>query len=226
MGSRSVSCSARVPSSAGPRPALSTASSQALPPPLPDKVQVRQSSEVTTAHAEIAELRAEVQEAHRQAEEERLRSAETMEQLNKEQTERWTVAREYEAAHKALRIREVEVRELQLLGKYFSCRNRPLAPLELGAAELAEELRGRCTRLSEEASRFRAERDLLRAERVRADCVDRVQRARSGGGFREAACVPSAVDVTPAYRLLEHRSALSNCGCIPPTPARVPTPVA
>merc|ERR1712007_301015 len=97
---------------------------------------------------------------------------------------------------------------------------------ELGAAALAEELRGRCTRLSEVASRFRAERDLLRAERDRADRVDKFERGRLGGGFREAACVSSDIDVTPVYRLLEHRRALSNFGSIPPTPGRVPTPVA
>jgi len=68
---------------------------------------------------------------------------------------------------RALRVSEAENGELRIAGRYLAgLRSAKPSGHELQLAELVEELRGRCGRLSEEASQLRAERDLLRAERA------------------------------------------------------------
>eukprot|EP00811_Abedinium_folium_P000074 NODE_10067_length_1379_cov_3.003195.p1 GENE.NODE_10067_length_1379_cov_3.003195~~NODE_10067_length_1379_cov_3.003195.p1 ORF type:complete len:364 (+),score=152.51 NODE_10067_length_1379_cov_3.003195:129-1094(+) len=160
---RSGSCTARKASTSSAGLGQSMASLTAAPP----AAVLESGVDVTVTLGELAELRTEVANARGEVEEERSRGAAAADKLTEEAAERWQAARELEAVRRALRVRDAEVRELQLLGKYFSGRERAAAPPALDAAELAEELRGRCMRLSDETARLRVERDLLRAERER-----------------------------------------------------------
>lgn len=127
-----------------------------LPSPLPRPPASTQSSAGAHGAAEgLFKLRSELQKM-----EDRLLAVED---------ERIASARELEAARHSLRVREAEVRELQLVGKYFAGRPRPPSAQEMSAAALAEELRGQCASLTDEVSQLRAERDLMRAERSRAE---------------------------------------------------------
>lgn len=116
-----------------------------------------------------ARLRCELRQARAEAEEGRARALEASRQLQAEGESQSQLARDLEAATRSLRVKEAEVRELQLLGKYFAGRSKTPPQRELDVAGLAEELRGRCVQLSQELERTRAERDLLRAERAGAD---------------------------------------------------------
>jgi len=78
--------------------------------------------------------------------------------------ERLQAAQDAEASKNSLRIREAEVRELQLMSKYFSSHKQRPTSEELNAAELAEELRQRCARLTSQVDQLRNERDLFKAE--------------------------------------------------------------
>merc|ERR1712232_86059 len=70
------------------------------------------------------------------------------------------------SSERLLRIRDAEVRDLQLLLKYFSSRPpEKTATLEmLEPAEIAEKLRGKCSWLVDQAEKARSERDILQAE--------------------------------------------------------------
>uniref|UniRef100_A0A7S4PZM0 Uncharacterized protein n=1 Tax=Alexandrium monilatum TaxID=311494 RepID=A0A7S4PZM0_9DINO len=130
---------------------------------------------------QVAELRAELQQARDEISERGRHAGLAEARLAEQEEERFRAAQELGAARRALEVREAEVKELQLIGKYFAGRETPPTPPEFSAAELAEELRVRCARLSEEAQQLRMERDLLRAERnhaVRAEHTDRY-----AGGF-------------------------------------------
>eukprot|EP00933_Yihiella_yeosuensis_P055961 TRINITY_DN5493_c0_g3_i2.p1 TRINITY_DN5493_c0_g3~~TRINITY_DN5493_c0_g3_i2.p1 ORF type:complete len:635 (+),score=178.71 TRINITY_DN5493_c0_g3_i2:117-2021(+) len=121
------------------------------------------------AAAETAKLREELNQAKLEIEREKQRGDEALKKLNNQEDGQLLAAKEVESARRALRVREAEVRELQLISKYFANREKPPTPQELEVAELAEELRKQCSRLQVDLDQIRAERDLLRAERDRAE---------------------------------------------------------
>lgn len=130
----------------------------------------------TAAGAEVeARLRSELLQAKGEAEEGRAQAAEAALRVREQEEQQASAAKDLDAMQREMRVREAEVRELQLLGKYFAGRCKPPTKLELDAATLAEELRARCSHLTEELDRIRSERDLLRAERGWVD--------RAGGGL-------------------------------------------
>lgn len=108
-----------------------------------------------------ANLLAELHEAEDIAERDRLAAADASQRAADADVERLHVARDLEATRHTLRVREAEIRQLHILGKYFAGRPSP----KLDVAEIAEELRERCAELTAEVERIRIERDLLRAER-------------------------------------------------------------
>lgn len=118
--------------------------------------------------AALLQLRLEVQHVRGEVEQERVKTEQAVQRATKFEQEHLRVAQGWEAAQQSLRVREAEVRELQLISKYFVGRAKPPTQQEIDVAELAEELRKRCAGLAEEAERLRLERDLLRAERNRA----------------------------------------------------------
>merc|ERR1712008_333846 len=134
--------------------------------------------------AALACLQAEAQEAKRVAVEEQHRAAEARRAVLEEQrcateaanrlAERdreWLcIAKEAEVLRRTLQVREQEVRELQLVGKYFAGHEQRPSVVEFGLAELTEGLRARCAKLSAEAAQLRVERDVLRAEQHVARC--------------------------------------------------------
>lgn len=146
---------------------------ETLPPPSPPPrppVGTQSSAGAHGAAEGLFKLRSELQKM-----EDRLLAVED---------ERIASAKELEAARHSLRVREAEVRELQLVGKYFAGRPRPPSSQEMSAAALAEELRNRCASLTDEVSQLRAERDLLRAERSRAEWER--ERQSHALGFKDA----------------------------------------
>ncbi|CAE8635779.1 unnamed protein product [Polarella glacialis] len=156
----------------------------------------------------IAQLTVELQQARAEVERERARAEEAAQKLAGFDDEQLRSAKDLEAARRALRVREVEVRELQLIGKYFAGREKPPSPQEFGAAELAEELRGRCARLAEELERMRNERDLLRTERDRAERWAQAQGEKSGFSCASEANLDlTGADLALALRILEQKKA-------------------
>eukprot|EP00927_Polykrikos_kofoidii_P034509 TRINITY_DN29271_c0_g1_i1.p1 TRINITY_DN29271_c0_g1~~TRINITY_DN29271_c0_g1_i1.p1 ORF type:complete len:812 (+),score=134.71 TRINITY_DN29271_c0_g1_i1:168-2603(+) len=141
-----------------------------------------------TATSVLEQLREELQQARGEAERESTQAAVAARRVVEQDEERLEAGKELETARRALRVREAEVRELQLIGKYFAGRVKPPTPQELDAAELAEELRKRCSRFSEEAEQLRAERDLLRAHAERGGSHDRL----GGVGWVSAAAAAAA----------------------------------
>lgn len=155
----------------------------------------------------VARLEDQLKEARLDVERQRTRADEAIRQLNTEEEEcRLKYAKELDAARRALRVREVEVRELQLIGKYFAGRQPPSAQ-ELEAAELAEELRSRVAQLSTELDQLRAERDLLRAERDRADRWAAKQAGSLNTTAGETSLELSGTDLALAMRLLDSKKA-------------------
>jgi len=155
---------------------------------------------VHTQHVEIT-LRAEVQEAQAEAAQERARADEACQRFAKRDDECLRVAKELECARRALRVREAEVKELQIVGKYFAGKGRaPPTPQELGVAELAEELRVRCAQLAEEVERLRSERDLLRAERDRSERGRRCGREQGTRVVDTLGCGAAAAEFNTAAR--------------------------
>lgn len=116
-------------------------------------------------------------------------------------------SKELETVRSALRVREVEVRELQLIGKYFAGREQLPTAKELDLAEFAEELRRRCEALGQEVEQLRSERDLLRAER------DSSQRCRIPGvpslGYPSSSGAEdlAGADIALALRILDQKKA-------------------
>mmetsp|Transcript_74419 Transcript_74419/g.177314 ORF Transcript_74419/g.177314 Transcript_74419/m.177314 type:complete len:490 (+) Transcript_74419:50-1519(+) len=139
--------------------------------------EVRETA-ANSAAAEIEELRDELRRQSHLAETYQLRVEAMTSELNAREasatdlakrlatsdSERLQAARDLEIARQSLRVREAEVRELQLLSKYFVGHRAAPTPQELGAAELAEEMRQRCAKLSTQVDQLRTERDLLKAE--------------------------------------------------------------
>lgn len=178
------------------------------PTPIPGTVSV------AAEPAALAQLLAQLQQARCDAEHERERANKMTLQLEQHDSDRLRFAKELEAANRSLRIREVEVKELQLIGKYFAGRVTPPSLQEINVAGLAEELRVRCTQLAEEVERLKAERDLLRAERDHVDreLVERGGRANPSFGSGIGACnyeVPGgrASDLALVHRILEQKKA-------------------
>eukprot|EP00747_Dinoflagellata_sp_TGD_P185164 gnl/TRDRNA2_/TRDRNA2_41554_c1_seq1.p1 gnl/TRDRNA2_/TRDRNA2_41554_c1~~gnl/TRDRNA2_/TRDRNA2_41554_c1_seq1.p1 ORF type:complete len:331 (+),score=84.85 gnl/TRDRNA2_/TRDRNA2_41554_c1_seq1:26-994(+) len=160
---------------------------------------------------ELLQLRAELQQARADVDRERARADRTEKdaaaKLTVAEEDRLKAGKEMESIRRALRVREVEVKELQLIGKYFAGRDKTPAQPEIELAALAEELRSRCNEQSQEIQRLRAERDLLRVERDRSERT----RPRSGdrgsmqGGIEASFGRP--LESSMASRILEQRQA-------------------
>eukprot|EP00930_Biecheleria_cincta_P023641 TRINITY_DN17046_c0_g4_i1.p1 TRINITY_DN17046_c0_g4~~TRINITY_DN17046_c0_g4_i1.p1 ORF type:complete len:617 (+),score=177.69 TRINITY_DN17046_c0_g4_i1:114-1964(+) len=146
----------------------------------------------STCHCE--QLKADLQQASRQ--------------LDDFKESQLRATKELETVRNALRVREVEVRELQLIGKYFAGQEQVPTAKDLEVAELAEELRRRCEALGQEVGQLRSERDLLRAERdssQRTGC--RVPglpslRYSSSSGAEDLA----GAEIALALRIVDHKA--------------------
>mmetsp|Transcript_152796 Transcript_152796/g.490116 ORF Transcript_152796/g.490116 Transcript_152796/m.490116 type:complete len:184 (+) Transcript_152796:518-1069(+) len=161
----------------------------------------RNRASAAAAAAAEARLRCELHQAREALEDMSARAVKATWLLDERESEQCRAAKELESTRHALRVREAEVRELQLLGKYFAGRAKPPDKPELSLAALAEDLRAKCGKLQEELEALRAERDLLRAERGRSE---RLAGAHGGGAFGALGRAVSGADwAAAASRLLE-----------------------
>lgn len=181
----------------GQPPAATNGTAKRPPEPRPEEEELRQLRSQATTAVEAAER---LQQELREVKATNLQIFTQLEQatkrLGQEEEERFHALKELDGLRRSLRVKEEEVKELHLLSKYFSGRELPPTPHELGAAELAEELRQRCSKLSEEVKALRAERDYLLVEK------DRAERRAPG-----SAPGPEAMDQILVRRALEQRRA-------------------
>lgn len=154
-----------------------------------------------------ARLRGELQEARDVAKEEQTLAEEASHRCDEQEEQQLRVTRELHEARRELRVREVEVRELQLLGKFFVGRSKALTQEDFDVAAVAEEFRKRCSRQEEELDRLRAELDLLRVERARTE--------RRGSSTALAGMAPPAASLVAAPRraLSAERRGVSTDSC-------------
>lgn len=125
-------------------------------------------------------LKEELQQARQELEEERSRSAKALLLESEMQSSQVQIHKDLESLRRSLRLKEAEVKELQLTAKYFPGQRLPTQQ-ELSVADLADELRSRCSRLSAEVSTLRSERDFLRAEQAHSKRVAGLPSRQSPG---------------------------------------------
>lgn len=144
-----------------------------------------------------------IKEIHKTSADERQKSERLAEQLKEVENAHKSALEDAEACRRALRVKEAEVRQLQLLGKYFPTKGQ-LTTREMDLAQMVDGLREHCQQLESGKDSLQARCDVLQAERDMA--LTSSTRAPSAGELRDAS-EGRYPDLAIVQKILEQKKA-------------------